>query len=258
VKYKILKINKRNGKFRSVYSVNSIYKEKLKELLPFLEQRLYKLNTTNVNYAFEKGKNCVSGALQHIGYKYTLSMDLTNFFDSVKESHVSSLLDKHVINTCFIDGAPRQGLPTSPQISNIAFLKCDQLIIDQLNKHGVDCVYTRYADDLIFSFDEKRDRGKIQFIVTKAVEIFGFTININKTKFQNYKNGRRIITGVAVDNIGVHPTRKTRRRMRAAAHQGNDPQLNGLLEWSKCKIPKMKPASPLSTLPSKGWGNNFI
>jgi len=73
---------------------------------------------------------------------------------------------------------------------------------------------------------------------TQAVESCGFIINNNKTKFQNYKNGRRVITGVGVDNTGVYPTRKTIKRIRAAAHQDNEPQLNGLLEWSKCKLPK--------------------
>ncbi len=236
--YKRVRIPKGNGRYRLIYLVNYPFKIVLKELIPELETILLERDNTCVNYAFEKGKNCVEGALQHVGYKYTLSMDLTDFFDSVKESHVVDILDKHIVNTCFIDGAPRQGLPTSPLIATIAFFKCDKLIVDQIDKYNIDCVYTRYADDLTFSFNKKSDRGKIQFIVTQAVESCGFIINNNKTKFQNYKNGRRIITGVGVNNVGVYPTRKTVKRIRAAAHQNNTPQFNGLLEWSKCKLPK--------------------
>ena len=236
--YKKINISKRNGKHRCIYIVNNQLKNKLKLLMPYLENRLHELDNTNVNYAFERGKNCIEGALKHVGYKYTLSMDLANFFDSVKSTHVSDLLDKDVINTCFIDDSPRQGLPTSPLIATIAFLKCDELIVKQLKKYKLRCVYTRYADDLTFSFNDKTSRGKIQFVVSKAVESCKFTINNRKTKFQNFKNGRRIITGVAVDNTGVYPTRKTMKRIRAARHQNSEKHLAGLVEWSRCRLPK--------------------
>ena len=75
-KYRKFKINKNNGKIRTVYSVNNEYKIQLKALMPGLEKRLLEQDSSGVNYAFERGKNCVEGALKHVGYKYTLSMDL--------------------------------------------------------------------------------------------------------------------------------------------------------------------------------------
>jgi hypothetical protein len=234
--YKVFQLSK-GRKTRNIYIVNPLKKFKLVKLIPYLEDTLKKVDQTNVNYAFEKGKNCSLGAMNHIGYKYTISFDLVNFFDSVRKNHVDGILNNEVINYCFIDGAPRQGLPTSPLIATIAFLKCDQLILDHIKKNKIDAVYTRYADDLIFSFNNIQDRGKITFLVDKATEANNFKINTNKTKFQNSRNGMRIITGLAVDNFGVHPTRKTKRKIRAATHQYNLPSLDGLIEWAKCKLP---------------------
>jgi hypothetical protein len=234
--HKVFQLSK-GRKVRNIYIVNHTKKIKLVKLLPYLEATLKKVDQTNVNYAFQKGKNCSLGAMRHIGYKYTISFDLVNFFDSVRKFHVEGILNNTVIDYCFIDGAPRQGLPTSPLIATIAFLKCDKLILDHFKNNKIDAVYTRYADDLIFSFNNIQDRGKIAFLVDKATEANNFKINTNKTKFQNSRNGMRIITGLAVDNFGVHPTRKTKRKIRAATHQYNLPSLEGLIEWAKCKLP---------------------
>ena len=43
-----------------------------------------------------------------------------------------------------------------------------------------DAVYTRYADDLTFSFNNRSYHQEIQSRVTSIVESFGFTINTHK------------------------------------------------------------------------------
>ena len=235
-KYRKFKINKNNGKTRTVYSVNNKYKVRLKALMPGLEKRLLEQDSSGVNYAFERGKNCVEGALKHVGYKYTLSMDLLDFFDSVTKEHVSGLIDDEVLDLCLIDDAPKQGLPTSPLIATIALLKCDETILNEIK----DVAYTRYADDLTFSFNNRSYHLEIQSRVTSIVESFGFKINTHKTRLQNFKNGRIIINGVGVDKDGVHPTRKILKKIRAAEHQKNKSSLVGLREWSKCKLPKKR------------------
>ena len=62
----------------NIYIVNPFKKFKLVKLIPYLEDTLKKVDQTNVNYAFEKGKNCSLGAMNHIGYKYTISFDLVS------------------------------------------------------------------------------------------------------------------------------------------------------------------------------------
>ena len=239
--FNLFYISKKNGKFRRIYSLYRKEKAQLRKLIPYLEKILLKHDVYKVNYAFIRNRNCVEHAMQHIGYKYTISMDLESFFESVNREHVSKYLNTNVMDQCFISGAPQQGLPTSPLIANLAFLDCDKAILNSLEKYNIPSVYTRYADDLVVSFDNKKDIGKIIFMITNIVNKAGFKVNKSKTKIQSIKNGRIIITGVAIDNKGVHPTRKTLKKIRAAKHSGNNKSLSGLIEWSKCSLPKVHP-----------------
>jgi hypothetical protein len=238
--YDIFKIPKGNGKFRTIYAPKGEYKKALSDLVSNLARKMDKLDKNKCNFAFMNGKNCISNAEKHIGYNYTLSLDLSDFFDSVKIDMVKNILNKEELELCFIDGVARQGLSTSPSIANLAFLKCDDAIIRALKKQKIQAIYTRYADDLTFSFDLKEHTGKIINIVKQIVNRAGFKINYSKTKLQDARNGRIIITGVGVDREGVHPTRKILKKIRAATHQENSNSLQGLVEWSKCKKPKNK------------------
>jgi hypothetical protein len=237
MEYKISRVPKGNGLYREIYIASDAYKQKLLSFLPYLNEVLDNLDVHKTNYAFQRNKNCALNAFQHIGYRFTLSMDLEDFFGSITLEHVDGLIDPIIIEQCFIDGNPKQGLPTSPVISSIAFLACDTKIIEALNKLKIDSKYTRYADDLIFSFDDEKHEGKIRHIVRQIIEKNGFRINDKKTKLQDSSNGRVIITGIAVDKKGLHATRRTQKKIRAARHQNNASSLNGLIEWSKCKLP---------------------
>lgn len=222
--------------------VYSILDEKIKNgfyaHLPYLEERIKELDKFDVCYAFVKDKNCALNALRHVGYKYTLSIDISDFFSSITTVHLKGLIKDNIVEDCFIDGAPQQGLPTSPLIANIALIPCDQKIINALKTIEPDCVYTRYADDLIFSFDNIKSAIKIKIFVEQILQAKGFKINSGKTKLQNVKNGRIIINGIGVDETGIYATRKTKKKLRAAIHQFNLRSARGLNEWSKCKLPK--------------------
>jgi hypothetical protein len=238
INYRIARIPKGGNKHREIYIASPEDNNILRGLLPNLESILKNYDNNGVNYAFEKKKNCALNALQHIGYRYTLSMDLENFFDRVTPQHVAGIIPDTLIAQCFLNGNPKQGLPTSPLIATIAFLPCDKMIVDLFKKFGVRAVYTRYADDLIFSFDDQKYLSKIKVLVRQTVERLGFKINDRKTILQDAKNGRKIITGIAIDHNGIYPTRRTRKKIRAANHQQNALSLRGLNEWSKCKLPK--------------------
>ena len=240
--FNLFYISKKNGKFRRIFSLYKEQKAQLRELIPRLEKILLKHDSHQVNYAFIRNRNCVENAMQHIGYKYTVSMDLENFFESVNREHVDKYLNEDIMDQCFISGAPQQGLPTSPLIANLALLDCDNTILSFLKKYNISSVYTRYADDLVVSLDDKNSIRKVIFLISNIVKNAGFKINKKKTKIQSAASGRRIITGVAVDNNGVHPTRRTLKKIRAAKHQDNNDSLSGLLEWSKCKLPGLPKA----------------
>lgn len=230
-------IPKGGGRYRTLYIVDEKWKLILQSYLPYLQKQYEKLDKIKVNYGFVKGKNCALNAMQHIGYQYTLTLDLENFFENVNIDHVKGLLNRGIFKYCFIEGSPRQGLPTSPLIATIAFLKCDQQIVSILKKNGLNAVYTRYADDLTISFNNREYAGKIEFLVSKIVENSGFQINKMKTKLQASRNGRIIVNGIGVDSRGLHPTRKIKKKIRAASHQTHLASWRGLSEWAKCKLP---------------------
>lgn len=238
MEYEILNIPKGNGKFRKIYKVSHERKLFLKTFIPELESILADVDSCKKNYAFEKGKNCALNAMQHIGRNYILSFDICDFFDNIHRHHLEGIIPDNILNNCLIDGSPKQGLPTSPLIATIALIRCDSKIIKTLKKLNIDATYTRYADDLTFSFDIKSDAGEIETIIPQILEIFNLKINKQKTKLQNSKNGRMIVNGIAIDNKGLHPTRKTKKKIRAAIFQKNQKSLTGLIEWSQCKLPK--------------------
>lgn len=134
-----------------------------------------------------------------------------------------------------------QGLPTSPLMANIAAAPMDEDLLalgDRRGRFRNDFVYTRYADDLTFSFDDPRVGAMLLAEVPEVAKRHGFEVNAKKTRWQSAKFGRRIVTGVAVDDKGLHPRREVRRRLRAARHQANGPQWQGLSEYAALKMPR--------------------
>lgn len=224
--------------FRTIYIPDIKYKNYLKSKLPQLLEKYYSLEGDNIYcHSFLPGRNCVSNAIRHVGFAYNISLDIQDFFDAITPEHVASKLSRELIQDCFIEGAPRQGLPTSPIIANIAMIDIDNEIAASISKLTSEFVYTRYADDICVSFNQKQYLHQAKYLIINLLNQHGFRVNNKKTTFQSLKNGKLIITGVAVDKAGVHPTRKTRRKMRAAKHQGNEPSYRGLHEWALCKLP---------------------
>lgn len=103
-----------------------------------------------------------------------------------------------------------------------------------------DCSYSRYADDLTFGFRKLEYKETIELKVIEILSKYSFYLNSKKTKLQRLSGGRIIICGVAIDESSVYPTRKTLRKIRAAAHQKNYSSLIGLKEWAKCKVPSKR------------------
>ena len=230
---KIIKISKRNGKYRLVYVPSPKQKQIFRRLLKPLEEIAF-LKCHSCVHGFMVGRSPVTNAVQHINKNYTLSFDIENFFDSVNKAHLIGLIPESIIDKVLINGSPKQGLPTSPVVCNIAATKFDKAILSLIADSNI--VYTRYADDLTFSFDDQNYVNVLKLEIPKILKRFDFSVNTKKTKLQLAKNGRRIITGIAVDS-DIYPTRKTKRKLRAAIHNGNQQKIRGLQEWNDLKMP---------------------
>lgn len=234
---KIIKIPKKRGEYRLIYKPNKKEKLVLRTIAKQLEKKVRGLNKDEVVHGFIRYTSPVTNASQHVSHKYSLSFDLENFFDCVKPEMVTKYLTKEEIALCFVDGAARQGLPTSPHIANLAAIALDKAILNLREKKEIQFIYTRYADDLTFSYDDEELTAVLKAAVPQIVGRCGFKINRRKTKLQSSQFGRRIITGIAVDDE-VHPTRAVKRKLRAAKHQAKTEVVRGLEEWCKLKPPR--------------------
>jgi hypothetical protein len=237
---KLVKIpKKKKGEFREICIPSHKEKEEFRKYLPSLNEKSNIVCNPHVVHGFVNKKSPVTNAKMHIGKKYTLKFDLSNFFDTVKPIHLKGKLTEEEITKLMPDGRAYQGLPTSPAIANIAAVDMDNAIIKKIK--GKNIVYTRYADDLCFSFDDFEMVKFLKDIVPQIVGRCGFKINKQKTWLQDSRFGNRIITGVSVSSTGISATKSVRRKLRAAIHQKNKSSISGLTEWIKLKEPVLVP-----------------
>lgn len=246
---KVIKIPKKNGSFRTVVVPSKGLKKFLRFFVPQFEALCLLLDRGEVMQGFLPGRSPVTNAMRHIGYKYSVCFDLEDFFDhvtyaklrTVETGYHSNRVNLHWNWFNFLhDDVAFQGLPTSPLLANIAAVPLDRSIgyeIEYCQKlFGDRLVYTRYADDLTISCDSEQSVRKLLHRIPYLCKESGFPVNAKKTHVQKASSGRRIITGVAVDDKGVYPTRKMKRKLRAAEHKRTKSAC-GLREWVKTKPP---------------------
>lgn len=243
MKAKIIKIPKKSGGHRTIAVPRYDYKRELRMTLPKLHSLAAEVCDEKIVHGFMIGKSPVTNAMAHVGYKWSVCFDLADFFDTVTDDKVAPHCNR-IPSACFYSmfqcKVAAQGLPTSPLVANIAAAPMDEAIQKAVAPRGIR--YTRYADDLTFSGNNEEDIPFVLQEVPKIVEAHGFKVNPKKTHVQHSKAGRRIITGVAVDANGIHPTRAVKRKLRAAKHKKRAPQARGLEEWMKLKAPSGNPS----------------
>ncbi len=254
---RIIKVPKRNGEYRTIYAPDPETKTALRAMAGKLTTKADRACPAGVAHAFLRRRSPITNAQAHVGHQYTITMDLQDFFDSVTPERVAGKISKEEAALVFVHGAARQGLPTSPAVANLAAADMDRAILRWIERASKQVVYSRYADDLAFSFDDAALVSVLPGAITDIVKRCGFAINERKTRVQWAGAGRRHVTGLAVDDHGVHPTRETKRRLRAAQHRAAmaaqcgakevhierlRDRAAGLAEWAKCKPPSERRA----------------
>lgn len=214
--YKTFQIPKKSGGTRTIHAPNNDLKPILRTLAAKLsnyQQQIWKDEkiSPNIAHGFTKNKSILTNAKVHINKKYILNIDLKDFFDSFHFGRVVGYFEKnkyfslpHDVAiifaqlTCYKGKLP-QGAPTSPIITNLICQILDFRILSLAKKYRLD--YTRYADDLTFSTNDKKFintssdfLSEINRVITKA----GFEINDSKTRLL-YKDSRQTVTGLVVN-----------------------------------------------------------
>ncbi|MHB8440407.1 MAG: reverse transcriptase family protein [Acidimicrobiales bacterium] len=222
----IKSIPKKGGGKRVLYIPNRAEKAPLTAAAGQLAKKAARLDRAGVVHGFARGRSPVTNALAHV--------------ESVTAEKLAGKLSADELALVLVDGAARQGLPTSPAVANIAASDLDRAILKWVAKTEKQLIYTRYADDLTFSFDDAALIAVLRRKIPEIVGRCGFVVNEHKTHVQAAVAGRRVICGVGVDAEGVHPTRWAKRHLRAAKHAGNDAAAAGLAEWCRLRPPKVR------------------
>lgn len=201
--YTIKQIKKRNGGVREIsipsYSLHIVQRWILLEILN-------KVLPTNRAMAFRKGRDFghKQNAFYHANTLYGLTLDLKNFFPSITANKVYTIFSSLGYNTfaatiltnlCTLEGKLPQGSACSPALSNIICIMLDKRLIGLCEKRGIR--YSRYADDMYFSCDDKTLLLKNFPTIAKIIQDEGFVINEEKTHFHTPSN-KKLITGITV------------------------------------------------------------
>jgi len=205
---------------------------------------LEKVQLHEAAHGFVPGRSTVTCARPHQGRGMVVNLDLEDFFPSVTVHRVRGIFAElgyspaaSTILALLCTESPRrraryagtsyevalgapclpQGACTSPALSNLVARRLDARLSGYAKKNG--WVYTRYADDLSFSADGKKDLGRFLAKVRHIVEDEGFRVNRKKTRVQR-SGGRQQVTGIVVNRSGkLTLPRAEVRRLRAILHQ---------------------------------------
>ena len=199
--YKIYKIKKRNGKYRTIYEPNSILKQIQKQILVNI------LNNKCISKyakAYHKGIGLKDNAISHINKEMLLKLDIKDFFENI------SFLD--VYNSCFpIEYFPKpvgmiltylctydnhltQGSPTSAYISNLVMKEFDEELGFWCDLRNIS--YTRYSDDMTFSGNFSPSELIIK--VRKMLYKLGLELNNDKIHIVR-RSSSQSVTGIIVN-----------------------------------------------------------
>ncbi|MDD1499859.1 retron Ec67 family RNA-directed DNA polymerase/endonuclease [Agrobacterium sp. CNPSo 3708] len=235
LKYKEFEISKKTGGKRVISAPIDRLKRiqrNLADLLLGVQGEISKDSAVDnncvVSHAFKRNLSIITNARNHRNKRYVFNADLKDFFPSINFGRVYGFFIKNqhfclhpkvatVIAqiACHNNSLP-QGSPCSPIISDFIGHILDMRLSRMAGRHR--CTYTRYADDLSFSTNERVFPKAIAYPGTKSPNswvpgdellknIFksGFKLNNSKTRLQ-YKSSRQEATGLIVNKSVSVPT----------------------------------------------------
>ena len=165
------------------------------------------------SYAWLKGKNRESCADIHIGNKYIMEIDITDYFGNVTREHLISLFNRTFNNSRGLsnedladfftaphlleDNKPHlaQGFASSPYLANAVRYELDCKISEFCDR--LQLTYSNYGDNFIISGNTIK--APIKFSIWNMLNEFGFTLDPKKIKITS-SNKRQEILGIVVNS----------------------------------------------------------
>ncbi|MGV8856441.1 MAG: retron Ec67 family RNA-directed DNA polymerase/endonuclease, partial [Devosia sp.] len=240
-RYTTFEITKKSGGIRTIKAPD----KKLKKLQKHLSSLLYRCldeiendrNANPISFGFRRKLWIADNAKRHMSRRWVLNLDLSDFFPSFNFGRVRGffLKDKSfalppevatTIAQIACDGAALpQGSPCSPIIAELIARILDMRLIQLAKKYKI--TYSRYADDITFSTNQKNFPAEIAQQDTAEAALWhlsdelvsqiskcGFQVNADKTRMQ-FKGSRQMVTGLVV-NEKVNVRSDYYRRARAS------------------------------------------
>lgn len=215
----IPKKNKRLG-LRTVYSIkDELFKNLNKVIFLHINQKYEPLDCVQ---GFVKKRNVASNAFMHLGKKIILNIDIKNFFESINKEKVmgvfkklgcKDLIAKSLAELTTLNDRLALGFNTSPVIANLVLEDMDRCFLKLAEGSG--CIYTRYADDICFSSNDKiPDINVIKQILKEN----DFSINEEKTKIMT-RGKNQYVTGLTIfDEDYPRIPRRMKKKIRLLLH----------------------------------------
>jgi len=195
------------------------------------------------------GTNPVKHDCPRRGVKF--KMDLKDFFISTQRSwirkyfhevvgynHYASSLLGQLLTTSYIDAkkSKRNGVPPGALIAGdicnlVADWKIDQPLLRAL---PAGWRYTRYADDLYFSFDKPLPSAEVTKVIQLAAGIIkesGYRVNWKKLQVQNWGRPQRVL-GININRKLNIPANEYR-RMHMLLYKANQHGFEAQVKWAK-------------------------
>ena len=219
--------------------------------------------------AYVRGRSILDCASQHCRCQWLIKLDVRRFFESISERQVFHVFEgfgyrplvafelarlctrvavakekndrlgrwvnslgaqskyKHKAYHSERIGHLPQGAPTSPGLSNMCCHLLDESLQEIARGHHV--VFTRYADDIVFSTTEPFSRSECSAIAAQVkVKLAAMGLSLNSTKTAIVPPGaRKVVLGLLVDGDTPRLQKKFRKALechlyfleqRGAAH----------------------------------------
>ena len=202
------------------------------QLAAFQRKIFYVLNEVQVDSAaaaYVRGKNVFTAALRHVGKKHVLKLDVKDFFTSISQKQITKALSgvgvseevaelcAKLCTVCQSDESEPTlpiGATTSPILSNIVLISADKRIRSLCIERNIS--YSRYADDMYFSFDHGRSQAhELISLVSALLQKQDLLLNAKKIRLMP-NTRQQLVLGLIVNDrvdISMRAYRKWKSRL---------------------------------------------
>lgn len=216
---------RRNGKERLIHAPMKTLRWVQRGIL---QKILYKIPAPEHVVAYVPQRSCSYAAEKHVGKETVLSLDIKDFFHSVKRAMVRKQLRNYfsasvahmLADLVTFENFVPQGAPTSGAVANLVAQNTFDLDILARFPASAGWTYTRYSDDLTLSSTQRLEPEQLVRAVEEIGSILtchGFELNPTKTRWA-YKENTQLVLGLVVnERVGI--PRKQYHRIKALVHK---------------------------------------